>query len=347
MLRFLLALFTVAVLMQSQGAFAQSDPGRDAEARGLFEAGRAAFDQGRYQDALEYFDRSYQLSRRPQLLYNLGQVHDRLRHDDEALQALTQYLKQVPGASNRQEVEHRIQALKQAMVGTLHFTVTPAAAQIWIDGEAKVLDASGKLQVSTGSHEILVRAEGYQELRQRMTVRGGDSIELPISLQPTGDAPLGVTEATQPVITETTPAVAPTPAVEAPATPTVAAPEQAVASSPRASQTSTATTLAWVTAVTSGLMLIGGTATALIGSSEFDALNEDCSDMCTRPEINKRGSSIKTMQTLTNVGLIGGGSLAALAVVLFIVGGKSSDTPPATQSAFLIGPTSIALQGSF
>ena len=358
MRRCLLALFTVLVLTHAgAGAVAaQSDPGRDAEARGLFEAGRAAFDQGRYQDALGYFDRAYQLSRRPQLLYNLGQVHDRLRHDEEALTAFQQYLKQVPGAENRAEVEHRIQAMRQAMYGSLHFTLSPANAEVWVDGEAKQLDNTGRLQVTTGSHEILVRAEGHDELRQRMNVRGGDMIELPISLQPSdGSTPAVIAPTPTPLVTPppveapgTEPA--PTPAVvEAPA-PTQPTNTMSLTPNdvPAARGGSTATTLAWVAVVPAGLLLAAGTGFALLGSKEFDRVDDKCRSTCTAAERDAAGETLKTYELITNVGFIGGGALAALATVLFIVGGNSnqSEQPPA-QPAIAFGPGSIMAQGSF
>ena len=84
----------------------------DAEARTLFEQGRIAFEEGRYRDSWDYFHRAYRLSRRPKLLYNVGQAADRLRKDEEALKAFRLYLKHVPDAENRQEVEARVRALE-------------------------------------------------------------------------------------------------------------------------------------------------------------------------------------------------------------------------------------------
>ncbi|MFW5876973.1 MAG: tetratricopeptide repeat protein [Myxococcota bacterium] len=89
--------------------------GSDEEARALFMAGRVAYDERRYEDALEYFQRSYELSGRPELLFNVGQTLDRLRRDREAVKALRRYLEEVPDASNRQQVEARIRALEQAI----------------------------------------------------------------------------------------------------------------------------------------------------------------------------------------------------------------------------------------
>lgn len=88
---------------------------RDAEARGLFEAGRAAFSDGRFEDALEYFQRSYDLSHRGELLYNIGSAADRLQQEERALTAFEEYLRELPEATNRREVEGRIRVLRQHM----------------------------------------------------------------------------------------------------------------------------------------------------------------------------------------------------------------------------------------
>jgi len=85
----------------------------DKKARELFEKGRAAWDEGRFREAWEYWHHSYRLSRRPELLYNVGQAADRLRMDREALEAFRLYLEKNPDASNRKEVENRIRILER------------------------------------------------------------------------------------------------------------------------------------------------------------------------------------------------------------------------------------------
>lgn len=88
----------------------------DAEARLRFEAGQLAFHDGRYEDALADFRRSYELSHRPALLYNIGQCADRLRRDHEALEAFTAYLHEAgDDAANAQEVWARVTALETAI----------------------------------------------------------------------------------------------------------------------------------------------------------------------------------------------------------------------------------------
>jgi len=91
-------------------------------ARGLFEEGRRAFDEGRFSQALERFEEAYALSGRPELLYNVGLAADRLRDDARALEAFEGYLAateattedSAQAADQRAQVESRVAALRVA-----------------------------------------------------------------------------------------------------------------------------------------------------------------------------------------------------------------------------------------
>lgn len=91
---------------------ASGDPQLDAEARGLFVAGREAFDAGRYDNALDYFTRAYALSGRSGLLFNIASTAERLRRDEEALRAYEAYLEAMPDAPNRDYTHSRIMFLR-------------------------------------------------------------------------------------------------------------------------------------------------------------------------------------------------------------------------------------------
>jgi tetratricopeptide (TPR) repeat protein len=109
-----LALLVWAVwLADAPSAFAQS-AALDAEAHSLFEAGRTAFADGRFDDALPYFEHAYELSHRPQLLYNIGHCLDRMRHDAEAITAFERFLAEVPDAPEAAEVRARVTFLRDA-----------------------------------------------------------------------------------------------------------------------------------------------------------------------------------------------------------------------------------------
>lgn len=87
-------------------------PPTDREARGLFLAGEAAYDRGEFGAALDYFQRAFDLSQRPQLLFNVGLAASRAGDIARARAAFQRYLDEVPDAPNRGDVEARIAELE-------------------------------------------------------------------------------------------------------------------------------------------------------------------------------------------------------------------------------------------
>jgi hypothetical protein len=107
--------------LPQQSALAQANPGvseRDHHARRLFEQGRDAYSDGRYRDAWAYFHEAYQLSGRPELLFNIGQTADRLGQGADALRAFSMYLERLPAAANRKDVENRVRALRDRIAAS-------------------------------------------------------------------------------------------------------------------------------------------------------------------------------------------------------------------------------------
>ncbi|MCU0672301.1 MAG: tetratricopeptide repeat protein [Myxococcota bacterium] len=88
------------------------DASYDAEARALFEAGRTAFDAGRYEDALQHFQGAYRRSQRPQLLFNVGVAADRAGRVAEAIAAYEKFLESVPEDAQRPWIETRLGELR-------------------------------------------------------------------------------------------------------------------------------------------------------------------------------------------------------------------------------------------
>ena len=131
---------SLPLLLATAGVSAQAEPAageperdeahvaRDSEARHLFEAGRNAYDDGRYKDALDYFQHGYELSQRAQLLYNVGQAADRLRKDQVAVDAFKLYLEKLPAAENRAQVEERIRVLDEVLAERRAAGAAPVAA---------------------------------------------------------------------------------------------------------------------------------------------------------------------------------------------------------------------------
>src|SRR4051812_10862263 len=105
------AAFVVAALCPAAARAQVADPTRDAEARQHFATGRDAFSRGDFATAVTEFERAYTLSRRAQLLYNIGTTYERLHRWEEARSALQRYLDAVADAPDRAEVEGRIRII--------------------------------------------------------------------------------------------------------------------------------------------------------------------------------------------------------------------------------------------
>ncbi|MBK8593630.1 MAG: tetratricopeptide repeat protein [Sandaracinaceae bacterium] len=88
--------------LQAQAVSPATD--NEEEARALFIAGRSAFDQGRFEEALSHFKRSYELSGRPELLYNIGTAADRVGRLEEAITAFRSYLEGSPDSPRRPQI---------------------------------------------------------------------------------------------------------------------------------------------------------------------------------------------------------------------------------------------------
>jgi hypothetical protein len=106
------ALCGVAHAQDGESAGEATDD-REEEARALFLAGRTAYENGHFEDALERFREAYRLSGRAALLFNIGTTAERLRRDQEAIEAFEQFLAAQPDAENAAQIRARIRILRE------------------------------------------------------------------------------------------------------------------------------------------------------------------------------------------------------------------------------------------
>jgi tetratricopeptide (TPR) repeat protein len=105
-------------LVSTAGVHAQSSQSREArisQAKKAFAAGTRAYANGEFKSALGSFQRAYELTGSPDLLYNIATVSDRMRRDEEALAAYEGYLEARPKSVDREHVESRIDVLRAAI----------------------------------------------------------------------------------------------------------------------------------------------------------------------------------------------------------------------------------------
>lgn len=116
--------FLIAVLLlASVPARAQTnlDVAREAAERG-----RREYNLGRWQQAIDGFEKAYQLSGDAAFLFNLGQAHRQLGHTGEALRLYRTFLREKPDAVNRSVAEKQIKELEaQPAAGAPPPSATP------------------------------------------------------------------------------------------------------------------------------------------------------------------------------------------------------------------------------
>jgi tetratricopeptide (TPR) repeat protein len=114
----LILIVAVSCFGSAAGVHAQSSQSRDARiaaAKKAFAAGTQSYENGEFEAALSSFRRAYELTGSPDLLYNIATVSDRMRRDEEALEAYEGYLEARPKSADREHVAGRIDVLRQAI----------------------------------------------------------------------------------------------------------------------------------------------------------------------------------------------------------------------------------------
>jgi tetratricopeptide (TPR) repeat protein len=90
----------------------------DEDAHRQFRLGQAYYENGDFVTAAEHFERSYEASRRPQLLMNIYLAYRDAQMITEAVKALEAYLEKAPDIPNRAFLERRLASMREALART-------------------------------------------------------------------------------------------------------------------------------------------------------------------------------------------------------------------------------------
>lgn len=117
------------VAARAQGSAAAAPSKEDMAAAKLhFQEGVKAFQANNYEAAAAAFQKAYDLSKRPDLLYNLAKVAETQGKPDLAIKHLEQYLNERPDAPDRPQVQRDIERLKRQLSPELPVDKTPPKA---------------------------------------------------------------------------------------------------------------------------------------------------------------------------------------------------------------------------
>ena len=111
------AVLTTSLLAGFGAESARADETRDRDARALdlFEKSEAAYDGGRFADAIALLKQSYELKKEGVLLYNMGRAYEGLGDLANAAQSYEAFLQATPNAQDRGALERRIATLRRQL----------------------------------------------------------------------------------------------------------------------------------------------------------------------------------------------------------------------------------------
>ncbi len=140
----LVLVVSVWCLGSAAGVRAQSSQSRDAriaEAKKAFAVGTRSYSHGDFQSALASFRRAYELTGSPDLLYNIATVSDRMRRDEDALEAYEGYLEARPKSVDQEHVASRIDVLRAAIEARRR-----AALDAEIEARSAAIEAAARVK---------------------------------------------------------------------------------------------------------------------------------------------------------------------------------------------------------
>ncbi|MBX3274479.1 MAG: tetratricopeptide repeat protein [Sandaracinaceae bacterium] len=109
----------------AQDAPSAAEEGTQARARVHFQAGASYYEAGAYDDALREWTRAYELSPRPELLYNLSLAYQGLNRLSEARDHLRRFLDEVSDIPNRANLELRVENLERRIAAQAEAMAPP------------------------------------------------------------------------------------------------------------------------------------------------------------------------------------------------------------------------------
>jgi hypothetical protein len=163
---------------------APEDP-ETAEARALFEAGRALAAEHRWEEALERFERSLELVDRPSTRFNVGACLYALERHAEAIPALEQYLSRADPALEGTTIAEAGALLAQARAAIAELTVdvSPADARVRLDGRSLDGGERRSVRLDPGPHVLRVDAEDHEGVLEELSVAPGERVLRAVRLE--------------------------------------------------------------------------------------------------------------------------------------------------------------------
>jgi hypothetical protein len=106
-------LVLLVALAAAPARAADLTPAQKLEMKQLYEKATRAYDVGKYNEAIEDYQKAYEIGGDPPMLYNIAQAYRLNDQPTEALRFYRRYIQRAPSARNREDVERKIAELEK------------------------------------------------------------------------------------------------------------------------------------------------------------------------------------------------------------------------------------------
>jgi hypothetical protein len=327
--RGLCALAAAAIWTSTLPAAAEEDAATRAAARKLAEDGVAALQAGDGAKAVDKLDKAFRTLRAPSIALWSGRALVKTGQLIEAAERLLEATRlPVSGDTAVQEqakadAEKELELLRPRIPNLVIRVEGATDAEVSLDGTAIPASLLGEDRpVNPGPHQLVAR-RGAEQQAQSISLVEGERKEVVLRFD----------------------------AVAATASPV---PESAVAAGPTQSVSDGggARTLAFVALGVGGAGLVLGGVTGALALSKKNSLDDDTehcrNDQC-EYAVEDDVNSLRALRTVSTIGFIAGGALAATGVVLLMTSGAAEQKGEADfpRLALRVGPGALQLRGSF
>jgi hypothetical protein len=182
----LLAIASFAAACNPPGLHARDDSaGAKATvvnaARELDREGVRSFREGRYQDAIAYFQAAYRSGGPSSELWNIARSKEHMDDAEGAAESIDAYLvlKDL-SPQDRAEAEREAQALR-ARPSALTVVTEPAGATVWVDGKPAGATPLS-VEVHGGAHTLTIHRDGYAAETRAVQPRFGRAVIVTLDL---------------------------------------------------------------------------------------------------------------------------------------------------------------------
>ncbi len=158
----------------------------EAEARKLFFEGMRYFKLGRFEDAIRSFERSFNLAKRPVVLFNLAMSHRAVSDYLSSIAVFKEYRAMLGKdiEPERAELVDKMVVEMESELGRIVIDAHPVPVDLFIRGKkVGVVHARKSVDVNPGEHSVEIRKKGFLPFARKVLVAPGERVEVRARLE--------------------------------------------------------------------------------------------------------------------------------------------------------------------